>query len=247
MSRKLTLEHLYLPTGSSLGSLFAGLSGSGKTTATISTLQQAGKLSSFGEFHRFCVVDPKGQPGDYDLLAEPVFDVSSALKSVRKNRFTVFWPSIETLELDVTEFVDGLFDMADSEPRSSYTFVLDEASILITPTQIPDALKRLAVQGRAKHIKPIFISQRPIVNRWTDANISNMLLFRTLPVDADTLGRRWGIDFGQADETIRERQFSYLWFDLEDASLNPMEPTPLPTIPKKKPTFWQRLSQSINL
>ena len=44
----LTLERLYHPDGKHLGALVAGLSGSGKTTAVISTLQQAMKNKKFG-------------------------------------------------------------------------------------------------------------------------------------------------------------------------------------------------------
>ena len=76
----LSLERLYHPDGKSLGALVAGMSGSGKTTAVLSTLQQAIKKGSgFGENHRFVIVDPKTQPGDYDLLGQPVFDAETAL------------------------------------------------------------------------------------------------------------------------------------------------------------------------
>ena len=90
----------------------------------------------------------------------------------------MIWPDLENLEQEVGDVVDYIFDMANSEPRSSFTLILDEASILITPTRISTPLKRLALQGRAKRIKPVFISQRPIVNRWTDANLSNLLVIQ---------------------------------------------------------------------
>ena len=235
MTNQLSLERLYHPDGKSLGAIVAGLSGSGKTTAVISTLQQANKKGAgFGEHHRFVVVDPKMQSGDYDLLAEPTYDVDSALKSIQKERMTVYWPELEFMEADVSELVNGIFDMADQNPKTSFSFILDEASILITPTRIPPALKRLAVQGRAKRIKPIFISQRPIVNRWTDANLSTMLLFNTLPVDHDTLSRRWGLDFNEHGQTTRDVPYSFIFFDMEKATFTPMEPVELPKKPRKR-------------
>jgi hypothetical protein len=230
---ELDLERLYHPDGKHLGSLFSGLSGSGKTTAVLSTLQAAGRSKAFGKMHRFVIIDPKAQGGDYDLLAEPVFDVEKATESIRKKRFTVFWPELEYIESDVEQIVDFMFKTSDQHPETSFTFVLDEASTLITPSKIPPGLKRVAVQGRAKRIKPIFISQRPIVNRWTDANLSNMILFRTLPVDADTLKKRWGVDFVQADESL-QTPYSFLWFDLEMAKIRIMEPVPLPKPRKQK-------------
>ena len=132
----LSLNRLYNPNGKNLGSLVAGLSGSGKTTAIVSTLQQAIAHPKFGEFHRFVIIDPKHQVGDYDLLADPETDYVKIQKSISQNRTTLIWPDLENLEQEVGDVVDYIFDMANSEPRSSFTLILDEASILITPTRI---------------------------------------------------------------------------------------------------------------
>ena len=238
----LSIERLYHPDGKSLGSLGAGLSGSGKTKATISTLQQAIKMKEFGESHRFIIIDPKTQTGDYDVLAEPLFDLEKVMKSIRKERVTVYYPTVEGIVQEVSYIIDYIFDLADSNEDVSFTFVLDEASIMITPTKIPDAIKRLSLQGRAKRIKPVFISQRPIVNRWTDANMSNLLLFNTLPVDYDTLGKRWGIDFTDHADDIRSNPYSFLFLNFEKATVEKMNPLPLPTSkPKRKKRWWDRL------
>jgi hypothetical protein len=245
MSRELTLERLYSPDSVELGTLAAGLSGSGKTTALITTLQQAIKSPSFGEFHRFIIIDPKTQAGDYDLLTDPISDLGKFTKSVQRERVSLLWVDVEELEAAVDYVVNLMFNISDSNPETSFTFVLDEASILITPSRIPPALKRVSVQGRAKRIKPVFVSQRPIINRWTDANLSNLLLFRTLPVDADTLGKRWGIDFTKSDEVLREKPFSFLWFDLNNASIHPMNPLPLPKPRPKKPTRREKAASAV--
>lgn len=234
----LTIERMYHPDGKSLGSLIAGLSGSGKTVATISTLQQAVKMKTFGESHRFVIIDPKTQTGDYDVLADPIYDLEKAMKSIRKERVTVYYPTVEGIIYEVSEIVNYIFDLADSEPNTSFTFVLDEASIMITPTKIPDAIKRLSLQGRAKRIKPVFISQRPIVNRWTDANMSNLLLFNTLPVDYDTLGKRWGIDFENHAADIRSTPYSYLFLNFEKATVQMMQPVSLPLPKPKRRRKW---------
>ena len=237
-SSNLSLNRLYNPDGKNLGSLIAGLSGSGKTTATISTLQQAIKSKDFGEFHRFVIIDPKTQVGDYDVLADPIRDIGKMFDSISKERVSLFWPDLETLEEDVSAIVDGIFAMSDQEPKSSFTMILDEASILITPTKISTSLKRLAVQGRAKRIKPVFISQRPIVNRWTDANLSNLLLFNTMPVDFDTLSKRWGVKFEQHADDLRSTPYSFLWFNMEKATFKTMEPVELPKPKPKRRRKW---------
>ena len=232
--KTLTLERVFHPDGKHLGSIFAGTSGSGKTTAVVSMLQAAAKSKTFGPEHRFLIIDPKRQPGDYDLMVDPITDIDKAMKSLEEERITIYWPDMEHMEEQVSHLANYVFDLADSSTKASFTFILDEASILITPTKLPLALKRLAVQGRAKRIMPIWITQRPLVNRWTDANVSNMFLFRTLPVDADSLAKRWGLDFEETMTIVREVDYSFMWFDLEKAHLQKMEPVSLPKRWKRK-------------
>jgi hypothetical protein len=96
----------------------------------------------------------------------------------------------------------------------------------------------LVVQGRAKNIKPVFISQRPIVNRWTDSNLSTALFFRILRTDADVLKRRWGIEFEEMADRLQNEPYSFLHFDLETTKIDLMKPLPLPKpTPKKKSRF----------
>ncbi len=239
----LDIERLYHPDGHHLGSLIAGLSGSGKTTAVISTIQQAIKNKKFGPSHRFVIIDPKTQVGDYDLVSEPLHNIEDFEKSVRENRTTLFWPSLEFIEEEVSHIVEYLFQLSDENQETSFTLVLDEASILITPTRIPTSLKKLAIQGRAKRIKPVFLSQRPIVNRWTDSQMSSMCLFNVMPTDWDILSKRWGVKFEEHAELLRETPYSFIWFDMEKAKSHPMQPVDLPNLnfrPKKKGR-WQRL------
>ena len=235
----LDLYRLYHPDGKTLGTAISGLSGSGKTTIVISTLQNAIQSNEFGEYHRFIIIDPKTQKGDYDLLSEPITDLNKAFKSIRKERVTLFWPNVEEFGSDVSDIVDYIFALADKEEKTSFTLVIDEASILITPTKIPPSLKRLSVQGRAKRIKPVFIGQRPIFNRWLDANLSNLILAKTLPVDFDVLQKRWGVDFEQYQESLAEVDYSFMFFDLEKVTVKMMKPVPLPKVPKpRKKRTW---------
>lgn len=226
------ITKIYSPNGKSLGSLFAGTSGSGKTTAILTTLQAAIKSKEFGEFHRFVIVDPKTQSGDYDILAQPLSKVEDVFKSIRKNRVTLFWPNMDFLEDDIESVISYIFQLSDSEPKTSFTFVLDEAAIVMTPAKLPTEIKRLAVQGRSKRIMPIYASQRPLINRWTDANLSSMFLFRTLQVDADVLNKRFGVDFEAVNAKLLEKEYSFIHFDLETGGTTPVNPLPLPKLPK---------------
>ena len=241
----MNIDTLFKPDRKRLGVLCAGTSGSGKPTAVISTLRQAILSPSFGEFHRFLIIDPKVQKGDYDLLTEPVTDLDSALKSMKKERVTLYWPDYPefdqpTLEWDISRLVDEMFDLSKSKDEPTFTFILDEASVVISPTRVPPSLKRLSVQGRAKGIIPHFVSQRPLTNRWLDANMSRVMLFRMLPVDADNLTTRGGVDFVAADERIRQKPYSFIHFDLEKSTIHNMNPVDLPKrIPRPKSRFQQ--------
>ena len=231
---QLDLERLMKPDSNGLGSMVAGLSGSGKTKAVLHALQEASKGNRWGKKHRFVIIDPKVQGGDYDILSDPFVDVMPALKNMEKERITVFWPDMEFLDEQISAVIDHMFYLSERDPESSFTFVLDEAATVISGNKVPLSIKRVAVQGRSKRIKPIFVSQRPILNRWTDGNLSNLILFRVLPMDADLLSKRWGADFQAIDATIKGRPYSFAWFDLESGDLNFMAPVPLPK-PKRKP------------
>ena len=253
MAKSISVESLLKPNRSKLGSLIAGTSGSGKTTAMISILRQAILNPTFGEDHRFIIVDPKIQTGDYDKLAEPVTTLDQAIKSVHENRTTVYWPDYEgfdqrSLEADLSNLINHLFDLANHDDKMTFTIVIDEASILITPNQIPSAIKRLAVQGRAKGILPIYISQRPLTNRWLDSNVSNIILFRMLPIDADNLSKRWGVNFQEVNEMISKKPYSFVKFDLEEARLQPINPVEIPKrLWRKKKTMMDKVKMAVGL
>ena len=253
MAKSISVEKLLKPNRTKLGSLVAGTSGSGKTTAMISILRQAILDKRFGPEHRFILVDPKIQKGDYDKLAEPVSTLEEAIESVHENRTTVYWPDYEgfdqrSLEADLSHLINHLFDLANHNEKMTFTIVIDEASILITPNQIPSAIKRLAVQGRAKGILPIYISQRPLTNRWLDSNVSNIILFRMLPVDADNLSKRWGVDFQEVNKMIAEKPYSFVKFDLEKARLQPINPVEMPKrLWRKKKTMMDKMRIAVGL
>lgn len=238
---------------SRLGTIMSGTSGSGKTTAIVSMLRDAIVNPNYDENYRFVIVDPKVQAGDYDKLVEPLTDVDEVMTSIAENRTTLYWPDStefdeKTLEKDVSHIVDYMFDLLNENPKMRVTFVLDEASILVSPNSISNSLKRLTVQGRAKGILPIYISQRPMTNRWIDSNISKVVLFKMVPVDADNLTKRWGLDFKPISEKISKKDYSFVVFDLDKIRTRYVNPVPVPkALPrKKKKSFFANVANSFN-
>ena len=249
-----SVEHLYKPNRKRAGTVWAGMTGSGKTTAILSTLRQAILSPKFGEHHRFVIIDPKIQHGDYDLLTDPITSIDRFLDSIAKERVSLYWPSYEVfdervIETDIALTVNEMFALADAEPKSSFTFVLDEASIVITPHSVSPSLKRLSVQGRAKGILPVYVSQRPMTNRWLDANLSNLMLFRMTPVDSDNLTKRWGLEFGDLDAKIRTKPYSFMRFNLDENAVSFISPVPYPTppLPRPKKSTFEKIRSRLSI
>ena len=247
-----SIQTLYKPNRKRAGTLWAGMTGGGKTTAILSTLRDAILSPKFGEYHRFVIVDPKIQRGDYDRLEKPITNLGDFLDNISKERVSLYWPTYQEfdermIEADIAMIVDEMFNLADIEPKSTFTFVLDEASIVISPNWVSPSIKRLSVQGRAKGILPVYVSQRPLTNRWLDANLSNLMLFKMTPVDADNLRKRWGLDFLEVDRNIRSRPYSFARFNLDENQVHYIAPVPYPTprIPRKKKTFFEKVRDSL--
>ena len=247
-----SIQTLYKPNRKRAGTLWAGMTGGGKTTAILSTLRDAILSPKFGEYHRFVIVDPKIQRGDYDRLEKPISNLGDFLDNISKERVSLYWPTYQEfdekmIEADIAMIVDEMFALADIEPKSTFTFVLDEASIVISPNWVSPSIKRLSVQGRAKGILPVYVSQRPLTNRWLDANLSNLMLFKMTPVDADNLRKRWGLDFLEVDKNIRGRPYSFARFNLDENQVQYIAPVPYPTprIPRKKKTFLEKVRDSL--
>ena len=110
-------EHLFFPTGKSLHKVVVGQSGSGKSVFLEKTADHFLK-SNRSEVFRMIYFSPKHE-GFIDLLPRdrkkrPVgltYDLDSMLKSVEKNRLTVFYPDPMDLEEILDETINSLFDI----------------------------------------------------------------------------------------------------------------------------------------
>ena len=60
---------------------------------------------------------------------------------------------------------------------------------------MPESIGKLAVQGRSKNLKGVFLNQRPILNRKLDSQVESMYLFDMIEIDADNLMKRWAISY----------------------------------------------------
>ena len=204
-------EDLFLPSSSSLHTLIFGKSGSGKTYGIRALVMKALPNKKFGKNHRFIIIDPKVQAGDYDELTDPITDdnIETIAESLNENRLTLVWPSYEFGGQLIDQIIELLFAIADSFPDFSATLILDESGEYITHNSMPNSIGKLAVQGRAKKLKGVFLNQRPILNRKLDSQVQSIVLFDMVTIDMDNLSKRWGINWDIIQGKIMKEQHSF--------------------------------------
>jgi len=213
MTKMRLIEAIFQPTNQSLHTLIFGKSGSGKSYFNIHLLKAAiSDRISFPKNHRFIIIDPKTQPGDYDQISTPLdgLNPKEIAESISENRVTLIWPDYDNVVEIVEYIIEILFSFADAVSDFSATFILDEAGELITHTTMPKNIGKLAVQGRAKKIKGVFLNQRPILNRKLDSQVESLILFDMIDIDSDNLMKRWGLNYDKWVPKIQEEKHSFL-------------------------------------
>lgn len=225
------IRRLFLPDGGSysLSTAMSARSGSGKTTLLTRLITEARKDEAFKET-RFIYVSVKAEHLFKEKKLKPVSDVYAALKHMRKNPITVFYPSEpEFYEADVDSLIDSIFQLSDQNPTASFVIIIDDANILkgFDNRGIPSQqIKKLAVAGRSKRIRGMFITHR-LANlpRLMNGNLSALVVMSVNSMDLDYSRKIFGMDF----EPLSEELGGYRWsvVDLIEEKtyrFNPVEP-----------------------
>ena len=225
------VRRLFLPDGGSysLSTAMSARSGSGKTTLLTRLIAEARKDEAFQET-RFIYISVKAEHLFKEKKLKPVSSVHSALKNMRKNPITVFYPmEPEYYEADVDSLIDSIFQLSDQNPTSSFVIIIDDANILkgFDNRGIPSQqIKKLAVAGRSKRIRGMFITHR-LANlpRLMNGNLSALVVMSVNSMDLDYSKRIFGMDF----EPLSQELGAYRWsvVDLIEEKtyrFNPVEP-----------------------
>tara|TARA_Y100000004_G_C8940040_1_gene423766 strand:- start:731 stop:1486 length:756 start_codon:yes stop_codon:yes gene_type:complete len=247
MSKQL-IENLFLPDGGpyALSSAMAARSGSGKTTLLTRLIHDSRKNPKFKET-RFIYISVK-EEHLFGPEIQPTADIDTALKSMRENAITVFYPvDAEYYENDVDMIIDGVFKMSGEkrkkkDPTPSFVIIIDDANILKgfdSRGQPSPMVKKLAIAGRSKRIRGMFITHRlGNLPRLMNGNLSALVVMNINPMDNDYGRKIFGVDF---DSIVGELD-SYRWayVDLLKETIekfNPIEPVEYKPPPKKKKRF----------
>ena len=228
-------EHLFFPTGKSLHKVVVGQSGSGKSVFLEKTADHFLK-NNRSEVFRMIYFSPK-QEGFTDLLPRDqkgrpvglVYDVGSMLKSIEKNRLTVFYPDPLDLEVVMDETINSLFDMKEINPKMKATLIIDDAQVFLSSRkQASDAQRRLALLGRSRELNAVYVSHALVMNKALEGQIESLYFF-TLPAPIHWKAgiERYGFDPEPHVDSLKAKPYSFIEFDVKTGTARKMNPIPL--------------------
>ena len=135
----------------------------------------------------------------------------------------------EFYEDNVDQLIDSIFHLSDANPEASFTIIIDDANILkgFDNRGIPSQqIKKLAVAGRSKRIRGMFITHRlGNLPRIMNGQLSSLIVMSVNAMDLDYAKKIFGMDF----EPLSMELFDFKWavVDLIDEKtyrFNPVEP-----------------------
>lgn len=215
-------SRLYDPDGKNLATMVWGQAGSGKSYFIEHTVKQFLR-SNRNENLRIIYVSPKNE-GFKDK--KPVMELASVFKRLKKERFVAWWPYIEDLNTQIDECINAVFDLKEANPKLRCTIILDDAQVFLSARKAAsDAQKRLALTGRSKNIKAVYVAHNIVFARELEGQVDLLLGFSNPnPIYYRQSIERFNFDPEPYTEPLREVPYSFVWFDTRDGSPRLMQP-----------------------
>jgi Cdc6-like AAA superfamily ATPase len=215
------LQELYRADAKRLNVIVAGQPGSGKSFFLEHTLGDYLKQSRLKN-ERFIYITPKQE----SILGLEITPMRNFEKALRKERIIVLAPEMETLEDDVDYIINHLFEVREANEEMTAAVIVDDSQIFLkSQGNVSPALKRLALTGRSRGIRGIFVSHTMILNKSLEGSVQYILNF-TLPQpmffkDAQ---KRYGYDPEPLQEELRASEYGYIWHDVYRGETKLMPP-----------------------
>lgn len=151
---------------------------------------------------------------------KPESDPMKVLKRLRKERFVAWWPYMEDLSEQVDFMVDAMFELQRANPKMGITIIIDDAQVFLSARKAAsEAQKRLALTGRSKRIKPIYVAHNIVFARELEGQVDLLLGFSNPnPIYYRQAIERFNFDPEPWGEAIRERPYSFVWYDTREGS-----------------------------
>ena len=218
------LKRIYLPDGANLNVMLWGQAGSGKSVFIEETLKQFLRENK-SEYLRVVVISPKNEGYEFGNIVYSLEDLS---KSVSKERLSVFYPEMINLDETVDEAILMMFDYQGEEPKTRFVFILDDSQVFLSSRKsASDAHKRLALTGRSRKIKGIYVAHNIVFARELEGQVDLLIGFSNPnPIYYRSSIERFGFDPEPFAESLREKPYSFVWFDTRDDEPKLMNPLP---------------------
>tara|TARA_R110002126_G_scaffold280946_2_gene428575 strand:- start:226 stop:906 length:681 start_codon:yes stop_codon:yes gene_type:complete len=210
------LDDLYKPDYKSrLSSAIIGRPGSGKSVYISFTLQEFLKRNKDGNY-RCVYICPKHEMRLSDKKEHQPIRADQLEKHLRKNRVAIVYPEIEYIDAETDYVIDLLFAIERENEGFSATLIIDDAqTFLSSRSVISPAFRRLALTGRSRGIRLVYVSHSIIFHKDLEGSTSYMILFN-IPFKqhwTDSI-KRYGFNPEPYAEQLASTPYSHVWFDI---------------------------------
>jgi hypothetical protein len=233
------IDRLMLPDGSSLTAVIWGKAGSGKSLAVEHWSKYALRSPKYDENWRLIYVSPKHEGFENmtvgNKVVSPIADVQEVVKSLRKNRLAIWFPSnLSVMDIELDYLIESLFDYQEANPDFSCTLILDDAQTWLEARKTASiGLKRIVLTGRSKRIKTVLLAHGLVISKILEGQTDLIIAFDGGNKIWWRAGQeRYNLDLEKYAEDLRLKPYSYLWYDLRknepqllNGRINPLELT----------------------
>ena len=156
----------------------------------------------------------------------PPIGVEKLEKRLRKHRVAVVYPHPYHVESEADYVIDTAFAFQQANPDFSCTIIVDDAQTFISSRKAASpAFRRLALTGRSKNIRFVAVAHQAVFSKDLEGSTSYLAMF-TLPVKLyhKDLNTRFGLDVEPFIETLADRPYSFLWYDVTRNKAQMFEP-----------------------
>ena len=219
------LNRLYDPDGSNLNTMIWGQAGSGKTVFIEQTIKEF-LVANKDPMLRIIYISPKNE--GFEWTKNIQYRLDDVFKGLKKIRVVAYYPQIDYLEESVDELINMTFDLQMSNPDSKFTIIIDDSQIFLSSRKSASpAHKRLALTGRSRNIKGVYVAHNIVFARELESQVDVLVGFNNPnPIHYRSAIERFDFDPEPFADKIREKKYSFVWFDIQSGTpklMNPIE------------------------
>jgi hypothetical protein len=223
----MNIQRIYGVDGQQLNVMIWGQAGSGKSYFMEQTASAYMK-SNKDPMYRILYIAPKGE-GFESLLGKkekPTTNLDDMTKSLAANRVTLFYPDMVDLDEQVDGAINTVFDLRSNNPDLKTVIIIDDAQVFLSSRKAAsEAHKRLALTGRSRGIKAVYVAHNIVFARELEGQIDLLIGFSNPnPIYYKQAIERFDFDPSPYQEAITSRRYSFVVKDIQSGTTQLMSP-----------------------